>query len=162
MQNDERVFCGFEPIFDGNSKILILGSFPSVKSREQAFYYGNKQNRFWRMLSEFYDCSAETIDDKIKLCLNNGIALWDIVASCQIEGSMDCDIKNYELVDLQRVLSKCNVERILCNGIKAYELTKSVYKGTIPVIKMPSTSPANIRFDKNIWFDNLKRFNKEI
>lgn len=151
-----EVFNGFEPVFDNDSRILILGSFPSVKSREQAFYYGNKQNRFWRVLSEFYGCKAETIEEKINLCLGNRVALWDIVASCQIVGSLDTDIKNYTLVDLSQVLGKCNVTKILCNGQKAYRLTKSAYHGDIPVVKMPSTSPANVRFDKTVWFDNLK------
>lgn len=161
MQNDERIFCGFQPIFDSNSKILILGSFPSVKSREQAFYYGNKQNRFWRMLSEFYNCAADTVEDKIRLCLSNRIALWDIVASCTIRGSMDADIRNYTLADLSVVLDKCSVVKILCNGDKAYSLTKTAYDGDIPVIKLPSTSPANVRFNKTIWFDNLQ-LDKEI
>lgn len=156
MLNDERIYCGFEPVFNGDSKILILGSFPSVKSREQAFYYGNKQNRFWKLLGEFYGCKAETIEDKIHLCLSNRVALWDIVASCQIVGSLDTDIKNYTLVDLSQVLANCGIIKILCNGQKAYQLTKSVYRGDIPVLKMPSTSPANVRFDKTVWFDNLK------
>lgn len=156
MQSDERIFHGFKPLFDSNSKILILGSFPSVKSREQAFYYGNKQNRFWKTLCEFYGMSADTIDDKIKLCLNNRIALWDVVTSCSIKGSMDADIKDYELADLSKVLNNCDIVKILCNGDKAYSLTKTAYGGDIPVIKLPSTSPANVRFDKTIWFNNLQ------
>lgn len=156
MQDCEQVLYGFEPVFDGNSTILILGSFPSVKSREQAFYYGNKHNRFWAMLGEFYNCPVNSVADKISLCLHNGIALWDIVASCTIKGSMDTDIRNYTLVDLSQVLSKCGITKILCNGAKAYELTMSAYEGNIPVIKLPSTSPANVRFDKAVWFDNLQ------
>lgn len=156
MDNNQRICCGFEPVFDRNSEILILGSFPSVKSREVSFYYGNRQNRFWQVLNELYGAQAETVADKINLCLTNRIALWDIVASCQIRGSMDTDITNYTLVDLSRVLDKCGITKILCNGSKAYQLTMSVYRGSIPVIKMPSTSPANVRFDKTIWFDNLK------
>ncbi len=156
MLNDERIYCGFAPVFDKNSNILILGSFPSVKSREQAFYYGNKQNRFWHMLSEFYGCTVTTVDDKKRLCLDNKIALWDIVASCTIKGSMDSDIANYTLVNLSQVLDECNITKILCNGAKAYELTKSAYNGDIPVVKLPSTSPANVRFDKTVWFNNLQ------
>lgn len=162
MQSSGLVYCGFAPVFDSNSTILILGSFPSVKSREQAFYYGNKQNRFWNILCDFYGYCVDTIEDKISLCLNNRIALWDIVESCQIVGSMDSDITNYTLVDLSQVLGKCNITKILCNGQKAYELTKSAYRGDIPVIKLPSTSPANVRFDKKAWFDNLPQINKEI
>ncbi len=155
MITDERIFCGFDPVFDGNSKILILGSFPGVKSREQAFYYGNKQNRFWHMLSEFYRCPINTVEEKIKLCLCNNIALWDIVASCKIKGSMDTDIRDYVLADLSAVLDKCNISKILCNGAKAYQLTVKAYTGVIPVFKMPSTSPANVRFDKTAWHDKL-------
>lgn len=156
MQSNKRIFCGFKPVFNANSKILILGSFPSVKSREAEFYYGNKQNKFWRILSEFYGCEVNTVADKINLCLTCGIALWDIVQSCQIEGSMDSAIKNYKLVDLTSVLNKCNIQKILCNGQKAYELTKKAYSGNIPLIQMPSTSPANVRFNKTVWFEQLQ------
>lgn len=150
-----EVFYGFEPVFDSNSEVLILGSFPSVKSRSNGFYYGNKQNRFWKLLSEIYGYDAETIEDKIRLCLKHHIALWDIVWSCRIKGSMDSDITDYTLVDLSQVLSKCNISKILCNGAKAYQLTLSAYGGNIPVVKLPSTSPANVRFDKTKWIDNL-------
>lgn len=148
---------GFPPLFDKNSRVLILGSFPSVKSRQQQFYYGNKQNRFWRVLQKAFGGSVETIDDKKKLCLENGIALWDAVVSCEIEGSMDADIKNYLLADLSQVLNFSSVSKILCNGAKAYELTTSVYRGNLPVVKLPSTSPANVRFDEEVWLQQLKR-----
>ena len=148
---------GFEPIFDGNSRVLILGSFPSVKSRQAEFYYGNKQNRFWKMLSEAF-CESEplTVEDKIDLCLKHNVALWDIVKSCRINGSMDADIKDYELVDLQQVLRHSKIDKILCNGATSYNLTKSVYDGGIPVYKLPSTSPANVRFNKAEWFKCLR------
>lgn len=162
MQNAECKFCGFDPIFNANSRILILGSFPSVKSREQSFYYGNKQNRFWKTLSEFYGMTAETVDDKLRLCLNNGVALWDIVTVCSIKGSMDSDIKDYQLADLSVVLDNCAIVKILCNGDKAYQLTKRAYNGAVPIVKLPSTSPANVRFDKTIWFKNLALKDKEI
>ncbi len=155
MQDEAQIFYGFPPLFDNNSKILVLGSFPSVKSREVSFYYGNKQNRFWKTLSEYYGMAADTVEDKKKLCLSNAIALWDIVDSCRIVGSMDADIRAYTLVDLDRVLSRAPIVKILCNGVKAYQLTRSCYNGALPVIKMPSTSPANVSFNKRIWFDNL-------
>ncbi len=155
MKDESQVFHGFPPLYDCNSKILILGSFPSVKSREASFYYGNKQNRFWKTLSEYYGMSADTVEDKKRLCLSNAIALWDIVDCCRIVGSMDADIRDYTLVDLTRVLSRVTIVKILCNGAKAYQFTKSCYKGDLPVIKMPSTSPANVSFNKRIWFDNL-------
>lgn len=108
------------------------------------------------MLSEFYGGAIETIEDKIKLCLTNRVALWDIVTSCAIKGSMDSDIKNYELADLSVVLDHSCIVKILCNGDKAYQLTNKAYNGNIPVVKLPSTSPANVRFDKAVWFNNLK------
>lgn len=148
-------YYGFPPLFDKNSKILILGSFPSVKSREQNFYYGNKQNRFWGLLGKAFCAAAETVSDRKQLCIANGIALWDIVTSCEIEGSMDSDIKNYTLADLSEVLRLAPIQKILCNGVKAYQLTLSVYSGDIPVLKMPSTSPANVRFDAQIWLEQL-------
>ena len=150
-------FHGFEPVFDANSTVLILGSFPSVKSRETDFYYGNKQNRFWTTLSEAFDYSpVTTVEDKKRLCLTNGVALWDIVESCEIRGSMDADITDYTLVDLSRVLNQCAIQKILCNGATAYRLTKGVYSGDIPVYKLSSTSPANPRFNKAEWLNYLK------
>lgn len=148
--------CGFAPIFDGNSKTLILGSFPSVKSRQTEFYYGNKQNRFWKVVSEaFGESEPVTVKDKIDLCLKHNVALWDIVGSCRIVGSMDSDIKDYELVDLQQVLASSKIDRILCNGATAYKLTLTTYKGDLPVYKLPSTSSANVRFDKSVWLKYL-------
>ena len=148
-------FFGFEPVFDSDSRVLILGSFPSVKSRAVEFYYGNKQNRFWTTLHEIFGESVTTVDDKRRLCLAHGIALWDIVESCEIVGSMDADIFDYTLVDLNKVLAHCNINKILCNGATSYKLTTSVYKGDIPVYKLPSTSPANAHFDKDVWRNHL-------
>ena len=148
---------GFEPVFDGNSRVLILGSFPSVKSRQAEFYYGNRQNRFWKVLGEaFGESEPSTVEDKIQLCLRHNVALWDIVASCRITGSMDADIRDYELVDLQKVLGKSKIEKILCNGATSYRLTVSAYDGNLPVYKLPSTSPANVRFVKDVWLKNLR------
>ena len=149
------IFKGFPPVFDKNSKVLILGSFPSVKSRAAEFYYGNKQNRFWKTLYEFLGESANTVEEKKALCLKRGVAIWDIVDSCEIKGSSDSDIKNYKLVDLNEVLDNSDIKKILCNGTKAYELTMSVYNGGVETVKMPSTSPANVRFDKGVWLDEL-------
>lgn len=148
---------GFAPLFRADSRVLILGSFPSVKSRQQQFYYGNKQNRFWKLLQSVFGGSIESVEDKQRLCLDNGIALWDIVVSCEISGSMDSDIKNYTLADLSLVLDNASIEKILCNGEKSYRLTKSVYNGSIPVVKLPSTSPANVRFDPTLWTNQLKK-----
>ncbi len=142
---------GFSPVYDESSSILILGSFPSIKSRETSFYYGNRQNRFWVTLQKVFGGEIDTIEHKRDLCLRNGIALWDIVKRCVVVGSADASIKEYETVELDDVLSRAPIKKILCNGKLAYELTLSAYKGTIPVICLPSTSPANPRFDFELW-----------
>ncbi len=150
-------YQGFQPIFDGNSRVLILGSFPSVKSREQAFYYGNPRNRFWSTLCvAFGERLPQTVEQKKQLCLSHGIALWDVVASCTIEGSMDSDIRDYLTVDLEEVSAHCRLNKLLCNGATAYRITKETYRGNLPVIQLPSTSPANVRFDISAWLEQLK------
>ena len=150
-------FVGFQPVFDQHSRVLILGSFPSVKSREQMFYYGNAQNRFWRVLAEaFGETLPQTTEEKRNLCLKHGVALWDIVTECEIVGSMDANIRNCKTADLSKVLDACAIEKILCNGAAAYKLTRAAYDGSIPVVQLPSTSPANVRFDKTPWLTNLK------
>lgn len=117
------IYKGFLPFFDENSEILILGSFPSVISRETNFYYGNKQNRFWKVLAEaFGEPAPETIGEKQALLKNHKIALWDVVAECEITGSLDSTIKNYKVADLRQVLDKANVKTIILNGGKAKEI----------------------------------------
>lgn len=136
----------FEPVFDENSKVLILGTFPSVKSREQGFYYGHPRNRFWKILAELWqEPVPEGIDQKKKFLLSHGIAVWDVVASCDIVGSSDSSIKNVVPADLNRVLDHAPIRRIFANGGKAYSLYQ---KHAFPItgqeaIKLPSSSPAN-------------------
>ncbi|MCH5164039.1 MAG: DNA-deoxyinosine glycosylase [Clostridiales bacterium] len=150
-------FSGFEPVFDGKSKILILGSFPSVISRAENFYYGNKQNRFWGMLSKALGCEKPTtVEEKCELVLKNGIALWDIVTECEIKGSMDADIKDYVVADLYKVINHAPIQKILLNGGKAFEIFARHYPELINIAKkMPSTSSANVRYDQAEW---LKEF----
>ncbi len=155
------------PIFDENSKILILGSFPSVKSRENKFFYHHPQNRFWKVLANIMDVDVpNTIEQKRNFLLNSKIAIWDVIGSCEIEGSSDSSIKNVIVNDLNLIIKNCNIKQIFCNGGKSYELYKKYCeKNTnIKAIKLPSTSPANARFslDKlisewNIIFDYLKK-----
>ena len=148
---------GFPPVFDENSKVLILGSFPSVKSREISFYYGHKQNRFWRMLSRIFN--VEIPDDpkeKRVFLLEKRIALWDMVTECEIEGSSDSSVKNPKTADLSIVFQTAKIERILLNGTLAYSLFEKTYSDCgIPYAKMPSTSPANPRYDEQIWREQL-------
>ena len=136
----------FGPIYDDKSKILILGSFPSVKSREQNFYYGHPQNRFWKVLAYiFKEPVPNTIEDKKQFLLRNHIALWDVIESCDIIGSSDSSIRDAVANDMDVILSAAPIEAILANGGKAYELflKYSQREGQPSVYKLPSTSPAN-------------------
>lgn len=151
--------CGFPPFFDGGSRVLILGSFPSVKSREVSFYYGNKLNSFWRILASFFKEELPvSVQDKRDFLSRHNIALWDMVQKCTIKGSSDAAIKNFTVVNLQEVLQNCPIEFILLNGGKASQLFERHYKDIgIPYIKLPSTSPANTKPKEGIWHDALRR-----
>ena len=144
----------FQPIYDSRSKALILGSFPSVKSREQNFYYGHPRNRFWKLLAAI--CNEDTpaaTDQKIALCLKHGIALWDVIQSCDIEGSSDSSIKNVRVNDLSVILDNCDIKCIFVNGSTAYNLFVK-YQQTRTgreAVRLPSTSPANAAWS----FDRL-------
>lgn len=134
------------PVYNSESEILILGSFPSVKSREVGFFYGHKQNRFWKVMAEvFSDNVPQTIDEKKTFLLKNNIALWDVIASCDIEGSSDSSIKNVTLNDLSVILDNSGISKIFTNGKKANILyEKYTYPKTgIKAVCLPSTSPAN-------------------
>lgn len=142
----EHVFHTFEPVFNSESRILILGTFPSVKSRENNFYYGHKQNRFWKVIALLCDTSVpESIEQKKKLLLDNHIAVWDVIDNCDIEGSSDNSIRNVLPTQLEIVLNEANISKIYANGAKAYELYNRYQreKTGIQIIKLPSTSPAN-------------------
>ncbi len=136
----------FAPVCDEHSKILILGTFPSVKSREQNFYYGHPQNRFWNMIAAITESEVpETIEEKKKLLLANHIAIWDVIKSCDIIGSSDSSIKNVAANDIAGLLKKTNIKTIVANGATAERLynTYALSQTGIPIVKMPSTSPAN-------------------
>ena len=148
---------GFEPVYDNNSELLILGSFPSVKSRNIQFYYGNKQNRFWRVVCSYFDEKIpETVEEKRKFLLNHRIALWDIVTQCEIIGSKDDTIKNFRVADIKTLLQNSNIKYIILNGSKAYSIFYDHYFDLkIPYKMLPSTSPANTRFSEKEWYDAL-------
>lgn len=155
-------YKGFEPVFDNKSKVLIMGSFPSVVSREVNFYYGNKRNRFWRILEEFFNENiGENRLQKIQFCLKNNIALWDVAANCSIRGSSDSKIKldNINPVDLKILLNETPaLNNIICNGQKAYSLFQKFFPYCqINCVCLPSTSPANVSFDKYLWIDFLNK-----
>lgn len=142
----EHIVHSFEPVYDKDSEILILGTLPSVKSRENHFYYGHKQNRFWRLLAKLLDVPVpETIEQKKEMLLAHRIAIWDVIQSCDIKGSSDSSIRNVEPTDLCRLLKQTKVKRIFANGNKAGQLYRKyqlLHTG-IEAVVLPSTSPAN-------------------
>lgn len=135
-----------EPVYDSQSRILILGSFPSVKSREAMFFYGHPRNRFWKVTAAVFGCRVpQTIEEKRSFLLTNGIAVWDVIASCEIEGSSDSTIRNVTPNDLSKILNSAPVEQIFVNGktaLKYYEKYLRPVTGR-EAICLPSTSPAN-------------------
>lgn len=141
-------YHNIEPVFDESSKILILGSFPSVKSREAKFFYHHPQNRFWKLISILTNTKLPVdIPSKKSMLLSNHIAVWDVIKSCDIEGSSDSSIKNVKVNDLSIILNNSNVEKIFLNGGTAFNLFKRYNKDMkTEYFKLPSTSPANARY----------------
>lgn len=139
----------FDPVYDRDSELLILGTFPSVKSREQNFYYGHPQNRFWKVLARLTgEVLPQTIEEKKALLIRHHIAVWDVVAGCEIIGSSDSSIRNVIPADIPRVLKDSRITKIFANGEKAYRLYKKYCEELtgIEAVKLPSTSPANAIF----------------
>lgn len=136
----------FPPVVDADCRILVLGSFPSVRSREDGFFYGHPQNRFWRVLAMVFNENVPgDIAAKKAFLLRHHIALWDVIASCEIEGSSDASVKNAIPVDIARVLNIARIERIICNGHLAHKMYQC-HLEPVTCIKanaLPSTSPAN-------------------
>lgn len=147
----EHVKHTINPIYNEKSNILILGTFPSVKSRENKFFYSHPQNRFWKIIAYITNTSPvpSTIDEKKNMLLNNKIALFDVIKSCDITGSSDISIKNVEPWDLSIILDSCNIKKVYANGNKAYELYMKYCYDNLKrsIIKLPSTSPANASFN---------------
>lgn len=141
-----RANHGFPSLYWENSEILILGSFPSVKSREQAFYYGHKQNRFWKMLAGVYGENVpETVEEKKTLCQRHGIALYDSIESCDIVGSSDSSIKNIVPADLEPIFLASRIRKVIFNGTasrKWFYVFQKEKEGVVYCLA-PSTSAAN-------------------
>lgn len=138
-----------EPVLDRNSRVLILGSFPSVKSREGRFFYNHPQNRFWKVIAGLTgEPVPETVEDKRAMLLRRHIAVWDVIHSCDIYGSSDSSIKNVVPNDLNRILKTANICGIFANGGKSGELYVKYCQEAVgrPCTKLPSTSPANASF----------------
>lgn len=139
----------FGPLFSGESRVLILGSFPSVKSREQNFFYGHPQNRFWKVISALFgEPAPAAIDEKKHLILNNKLALWDSIAGCEITGSSDSSIRNARANDISIILDNAPIEQIYTNGKKSHELYVRYIEPAVgrKAICLPSTSPANAQW----------------
>ena len=135
----------FEPIYNSKSRILILGTFPSVKSRENQFYYGHPQNRFWKVLVAIFESNTlNTIEEKKAFLLQHKIAIWDVIASCDITGSSDSSIKNVVPTDLSVILDHANIEEIYANGATAAKLFRRYQEPIVQreIVCLPSTSPA--------------------
>lgn len=144
------------PVFDADSTVLVLGSFPSVKSRESGFFYGHAQNRFWRVTAAVFGCPVPvTIPEKRAFLLQNHVALWDVIASCDIDGSSDVSIKNVRPNDLAPLLAASKITHIFTNGATADALyTRWQFPATgIPAVRLPSTSPANAAWSRDRLID---------
>ena len=137
------------PIYDKYSKVLILGTIPSVKSREAGFYYAHPANRFWPVLENLFNTKLSTKEEKIEFLHKNHIALWDVFKSCDIHASSDASIKNYELNDIDMITNIANIQAIFCTGKTAYNNLIKNYKTTIPIFCLPSPSSANATFKLN-------------
>ena len=142
------------PFYNEDSEILILGSFPSVASREEGFYYAHKRNRFWKVLSSIFD---EEILDKKDFLTRHHLALFDVCASCEIKGSSDASIKEVVPNDLSEILKVSQIKVIFLNGETASKLYKKYMKDiSIPTITLPSTSPANATFNLEMLIEKYK------
>lgn len=138
----------FPPIWDDRACVLILGSFPSVASRDTHFYYGHKQNRFWKLMRQFFGEPLATTDEKIA-CLNrHHIALWDVIFQCEVTGSSDQSIRNVIPNPIVERLNQSRIQAIFANGATAYRMLMRYFgkEIRIPVYSMPSTSPANAAY----------------
>lgn len=149
MAEYTRLTHTFGPLYDCESRVLILGSFPSVKSREAGFFYGHPQNRFWKVIAALTSSPVPgTIDEKKFLLHENHIALWDTIYQCDIIGSSDSSIKNVIPTDLSKILEATRIRQIFCNGVTSAKLFSRYQEKTLgrTAVRLPSTSPANAAF----------------
>jgi len=152
----------FSHIADKNSRILILGTMPGVESRKAGFYYAHPRNRFWQVMADsFEQTPPQSVGEKTRLLLENYIALWDVLDSCEISGSNDASIREPVYNDIVLLISGRPIEKVLCNGMKAYKLCLKL-KLPLPVRYMPSTSPANAAWNVQrltaVWKPELTNF----
>ena len=153
------VLHNIPPLYGEKSETLILGSFPSVKSREAEFFYGHPQNRFWRVLAGVFSAPVpETVEQKKKLVLENELALWDVIAECEITGSADTSIKNVKPNDIAGIIEKTAVSRIFVNGKTAekYYIRYTEKQLGQKAVCLPSTSPANAAWSLDRLIDTWR------
>lgn len=155
----------FEPVYDTHSKILILGTFPSVKSRESGFYYGHPRNRFWRVMSDLTSTPfPESIEEKKEMLLKNHIAVWDVIASCDIVGSRDSSIRDVVPNEIAPLFSKTEIGAVYGNGVKACQLYDRYMREQTgrEIVRLPSTSPANAAYPlerlESEWREKITQF----
>lgn len=166
-KNYTRASHGFGPVYDEKSRILILGSFPSVKSREEGFFYGHPRNRFWKILASVCnEPEPVTIEEKKQFLLKNGIALYDVIEECEIVGSSDSSIRNVIPADLNPILEVSQISAVYTNGRLAGKLYRKYQEPVtgLPCVELPSSSPANAAFSleklTGIWQATLPQLKK--
>ena len=155
----ERLIHPIDPVYDEHSKILILGSFPSVKSREVSFFYGHPQNRFWKVLARIFEEEVpETTEEKKTMLLRNHVALWDVIRECDISGSDDASIENVIVNDLSLILDHCDIQKIFVNGKMAEKMYRRYTEDIVKreCICLPSTSPANAAWSLERLYESWK------
>lgn len=162
----EHIHHGFDPVFDERSRILVLGSFPSVLSRQNSFYYGNPRNRFWQVIAActgrpvpINEPLVDALAVKQRLLLETGVALWDVIESCDIKGSSDSSIRNVEPARIERVLDAADIQAIIANGRTAETLYNRYLlpRCDRACIGLPSTSPANAAWSLERLIERWRR-----
>ncbi len=156
----ETVLHELPPVFDAHSRVLILGTIPSPKSREQGFYYGHPQNRFWRTLAAVFDEETPaTVEERRTFALRHHVALWDVLASCTIRGAEDASIRDVAANDMNVILSKAKIRAVFTTGAKATQLYRKYCEPAcgVPCIGLPSTSPANCRMKYEELLEQYRR-----
>ncbi len=159
MREHQTIVHPLQPLFQADSKILILGSFPSIKTREYGFFYGHPQNRFWPLLERIFEESLGTdIEERRDFLLRHHIAVYDVIYQCDIIGSSDSSIQNVVASDLNPIFKVADIKNIFCNGGTSYRYYRKYHEKKIGVesIQLPSTSPANARFSIDDLYNQWK------
>ena len=155
--NNKKVKLNLKPIYNKNSKILILGSMPSITSRNNNFYYAHKYNRFWKIINIIFKTNLYTNEDKKLFLLNNNIALYDIIKECEITNSSDSTIKNIKLTNIEFIIKNSKIKNVFCLGKLTYKLfDKNFSCLNIPFFYLPSPSSANATYSLNKLVENYK------